>query len=184
VEKLISSPDISSPYGFRNKVIIEMLYSTGMRISELINIKIPDMDMKRGILKVTGKGNKQRIVPVYDSLKKLIEDYLKIRLEYFVKNRDNGYLFLNKFGNKLTRNYCWMMIKKYSEEAGIKNISPHGIRHSFATHLLTNGADLRTIQIFLGHSSISTTEIYTHVTDDKMRNVLTNIHPRFNKKIR
>jgi integrase/recombinase XerD len=109
-----------------------------------------------------------------------MNDYLEIRNRYFVKNQDTGYLFLNKYGNKLTRNYCWQLIKEYCKIAGIhKNISPHTLRHSFATHLLTGGADLRTIQIFLGHSSISTTEIYTHVTDNKAKSVLKSYHPRF-----
>jgi integrase/recombinase XerD len=181
IEKLLDAPDISTPFGFRDKLILEFFYSTGMRVSELTNIKINDLDMKRGILKVTGKGSKERIVPIYQSLMMLVEEYLPIRLEYLVKSRDNGFIFLNKYGNKLTRVYIWMIVKKYAEKAGIKEISPHSLRHSFATHLLTNGADLRTIQLFLGHSSISTTEIYTHVTDDGMRNVLKNIHPRFNK---
>lgn len=182
VEQLIAAPDRLSPYGFRDLVMIETFYSTGLRVSELVGIQIPNIDMRRGILKVTGKGSKQRIVPLYDSLQGLIEEYLIIRNEHFVKVKDNGFLFLNRSGEKLSRTYCWMMIKKYCKKAGIaKNVSPHTLRHSFATHLLTNGADLRTIQMFLGHSSISTTEIYTHVTDDGMRNVLSNIHPRFKK---
>ncbi len=180
IEKLIAVPDKSTPIGYRDAVIIEMFYSTGVRVSELVSIKTTDIDYKRGIIKVFGKGGKQRIVPLYQSLSDKMDDYLKVRNEYFVKVKDNGYLFLNRFGNKISRNYCWQLIKKYCKAAGIKkNVSPHTLRHSFATHLLTGGADLRTIQIFLGHSSISTTEIYTHVTDDKAKNILKSFHPRW-----
>ncbi|MEC9492934.1 site-specific tyrosine recombinase/integron integrase [Flexistipes sp.] len=180
IDKLLDAPDINTPFGLRDKVLIETLYSTGVRVSELTNIMISDMDLKRGIIKVTGKGSKQRFVPLYSSLIDLINRYLEVRRFSFVKNRDNGYLFLNKNGGKLSRVSCWSIIKKYCAAAGIKgDFSPHTLRHSFATHLLTNGADLRTIQLFLGHADISTTEIYTHVTDDKKRNVLLENHPRF-----
>jgi len=182
VERLISTPDISTARGMRDKFIIEFLYSTGARVSELINIKIGDIDFKRGIVKVTGKGSKQRIVPMYTDLSEKIDDYLRVRHDNLVKGDDPGFLFLSTRGNKMSRESCWMMIKKYCETAGInKKVSPHTLRHSFATHLLTNGADLRTIQMLLGHSNISTTERYTHVSDDVAREVLTNCHPRFNK---
>lgn len=182
VEALIAAPDLSTAHGFRNKVMLEMLYSTGIRVSELVGILIKDMDMKRGIVKVIGKGSKQRIVPLYDDLIQHIAEYLQIRHEHFVKERENGVLFLNRRGGQLSRAFCWSMVKACCKKAGItKNVSPHTIRHSFATHLLTGGADLRTIQMFLGHSSISTTEIYTHVTDDGVRDVLSHIHPRFKK---
>ncbi|TYB32610.1 MAG: tyrosine recombinase [Flexistipes sinusarabici] len=180
IDKLLDAPDINAPFGLRDKVLIETLYSTGVRVSELTDIMVSDMDLKRGIIKVTGKGSKQRFVPLYSSLIDLINRYLEVRRFSFVKDRDNGYLFLNKNGGKLSRVSCWNIIKKYCTAAGIKgDFSPHTLRHSFATHLLTNGADLRTIQLFLGHADISTTEIYTHVTDDKKRNVLLDNHPRF-----
>jgi len=184
IELLLAAPDVNSPYGMRDKVILEVLYSTGVRVSELVNSTINNIDLKRGVVKVIGKGRKDRFVPLYTGLSDIIEDYLKIRSFYFVKGKDNGYLFLNKNGGKLSRVSFWNIIKKYCAAAGIKkNVSPHSLRHSFATHLLTNGADLRTIQIFLGHADISTTEVYTHVNDDKKREVLMNSHPRFSKRL-
>lgn len=180
VDKILNIFDLNSPIGYRNKVLIEFLYSTGCRVSEVLNIKISDIDLKRGFVKVLGKGSKERVVPIYEKLLDIIPDYLRIRHTYFVKNRDNGYLFLNKNGGKLSRVMCFNIIKKACKDANInKNVSPHTIRHSFATHLLTNGADLRTIQILLGHSNISTTEIYTHITDNRSRDVLKKFHPRF-----
>lgn len=180
VEALISDKDISTPIKYRNALMMETLYATGMRVSELINVKVKDIDFKRGIIKVTGKGSKQRIVPLYESILNKIENWLIVRHESFVKERDNGYLFLNKNGLPLSRQHIWNIVKEKCEENGIKkNVSPHTLRHSFATHLLSGGADLRTLQIFLGHSNISTTEIYTHVTDDDKRKTIMSFHPRY-----
>lgn len=182
VEKLIAAPDETSALGCRDRAVFETLYSTGMRISELTGLKVQDIDMNRGIMKVTGKGSKQRLVPMYDRLTDRMKIYIEVRHTSLVKERDEGWLFLSRNGRKLNREYVWMMIKKYCERAGIKkNVSPHTLRHSFATHLLTNGADLRTIQIFLGHSDLSTTQRYTQVTDDRARNVLLDCHPRFKR---
>lgn len=182
IDMLLYAPDVNTGLGFRDRVIFETLYSTGMRISELTGLKVAELDMNREIMRVTGKGGKQRFVPMYSSLAEKMRAYLGVRRDYFVKDRDEGWLFLSKNGKQLDRELVFMLVKKYAAKAGIqKNISPHTLRHSFATHLLTNGADLRTIQIFLGHSDLSTTERYTHVTDDKTRNVLLNCHPRFRK---
>jgi integrase/recombinase XerD len=182
VELLIDAPSQSTALGFRDRTIFETLYSAGMRISELVGLKIQDIDMNRGIMKVTGKGSKQRLVPMYDTLAERMRTYIQIRHDSLVKKSDPGWLFLSRTGRQLDREYVWMMIKKYCTQAGIKkNVSPHTLRHSFATHLLTNGADLRTIQIFLGHSDLSTTQRYTQVTDDKARGTLMNCHPRFRK---
>lgn len=183
VDALINAPDKSTPAGYRDSIILKTFYSTGMRVSELVNTKVSDIDFKRGIISVVGKGSKQRFLPIYPSLLDELKQYLDIRHQYFVKGKDCGYLFLNKGSKPLTRVYCWMLIKKYCQKAGIKkDVSPHTLRHSFATHLLTNGADLRTIQLLLGHSDISTTEIYTHITDNKVRNALERFHPRFQKR--
>jgi len=182
VEKLLKAPDVSSSLGFRDNIIFETLYSTGMRISELTGIKVGDVDLNREIIKVTGKGGKQRLVPMYPSLGEKMRDYIPMRHNDFVKESDEGWLFLSRNGRKLDRQYVWLLVKKYCEKAGIKkNVSPHTLRHSFATHLLTNGADLRTIQIFLGHSDLSTTQRYTQVTDDKARSILNSCHPRFKR---
>jgi integrase/recombinase XerD len=185
VEDLLNAPDASTHTGFRDKVMLETVYSSGVRVSELVSIKVNDLDMKRGIFKVTGKGSKQRLVPVYESLLETMETYLAVRREHFVKDADNGYLFLSRNGRPLDREYFWMAVKKYCEKAGItKHVSPHTLRHSFATHMLTNGADLRTIQMFLGHAALATTEIYTHVSDSKARNVMNQCHPRFSRRKR
>lgn len=183
VEKLITGKDLSTPYKERDQLIMETLYATGMRVSELISVKLKDIDFKRGIIKVIGKGSKQRIVPLYATILEKLENYLPLRQEYFVKESDEGYLFLNQHGKQLTRQYIWNIVKEKCKENNItKNVSPHTLRHSFATHMLSNGADLRTLQIFLGHSNISTTEIYTHVTDDDKRKTIINFHPRYHRK--
>ncbi len=182
VEKLISCDDGNSFVKKRDQLIMETLYATGMRVSELISVKLKDIDFKRGIIKVTGKGSKQRIVPLYQSILAKLEYYLPIRQEYFVKGSDEGYLFLNQHGKQLTRQHIWNIVKEKCMYYNIrKHVSPHTLRHSFATHMLSNGADLRTLQIFLGHSNISTTEIYTHVTDDDKRKTIINYHPRYHR---
>lgn len=183
VEALINAPIETTNKGFRDKIIIEMLYSTGARVSEISNMKVSDFDLDRGVVKICGKGSKYRYAPIYEALLFKLKKYLVVRKEHFVKGRDEGFLFLNKYGRKLSRISIWHIIKHYCAVACIeKNVSPHTIRHSFATHLLTNGADLRTIQIFLGHSNINTTEIYTHLNDDNLRRTLLLNHPRFNIK--
>ncbi len=183
VEKILEYSDLSSAKGMRDTLMLETMYASGMRVSELIAVKTTDIDYKRGFIKVIGKGSKERIVPIYDSLLVKIEDYLPIRHNYFIKDRDEGWLFPNKNGSFLTRQYVWQWVKEICLKSGIKkHVSPHTLRHSFATHLLSGGADLRTIQIFLGHTNITTTEIYTHVTDDQKRNVILNHHPRYSRK--
>ncbi len=183
VDAILQSADKSTPKGYRDALIVEMLYASGMRVSELVNMKVRDIDFKRGIIKVTGKGSKERIVPIYSDLVQSIEGYLVIRQEYFVKQSDTGYLFLNRMGEPLTRQYIWSWVKNICTHAGIKkHVSPHTLRHCFATHILSGGADLRTIQLFLGHANISTTEIYTHVTDSDKRKVITNFHPRYGRR--
>jgi len=180
IEKLIAQPDINTPYGYRDRLIMETLYSTGMRVSEISSLKTSDIDLKRGIAKVMGKGGKYRFTPLYSTLTEMLKDYTYIRKNFFLKKKDSGHLFLNRFGGQISRVSIWSIIKKWCKKAEIdKNISPHTLRHSFATHLLTNGADLRTIQLFLGHSDLNTTQIYTHITDENARNVLIQSHPRF-----
>lgn len=180
--KILDTVDKSTPHGFRDYIIINMLYTSGMRINELVNVEVSNCDFKRGIVRIKGKGGKERFVPIHKKLIEELNKYLEIRHSYFVKGRDNGYLFLNKFGNKLSREYCWKIVRKYSEMAGIKKkVSPHVFRHTFATHLLKNGADLRVIQMLLGHSSILTTEIYTQLDDDSLRHSLSVHHPRFKR---
>lgn len=182
VEKLLAAPDLSTPHGYRDSLMLETLYASGMRVSELLSVRISDVDFRQGIIRVFGKGLKERYVPIYEKLAVRINNWLPSRHTDFVKGSDPGGLFLNRNGQKLTRQHVWAKIKDYCKDAGIPDtVSPHTLRHSFATHLLSGGADLRTIQLFLGHENISTTEIYTHVTDDRKRDALLNFHPRLQR---
>lgn len=180
IEKLIDSVDLSKSEGERNKAILETLYGCGLRVSELLNLKISDLHFNEGIIKVTGKGNKQRLVPVGEPTEKQINTYLTyLRPTLPVSKQDSDTLFLNRRGKKLTRQMIFYIVKNHVELAGIKkNISPHSFRHSFATHLVQNGADLRTVQELLGHVSITTTEIYTHLNREDLRKAILNFHPR------
>lgn len=180
VEKIISAIDLSTDLGQRNKCIIEVLYGCGLRVSELIDLKISNINFKENYLKVEGKGKKVRFVPLADYTAKLIKDYIKnIRSKYKINKKCEDFLFLNSRGSSMSRVIVFIIIKELTEKAGInKKISPHTFRHSFATHLLQNGADLRYIQEMLGHSSITTTEIYTHLQTEELRDVILNFHPR------
>ncbi len=180
IDELIASIDLSHPQGERNRAIIETLYSCGLRVSELINLRVSDLYFEEGFIKVTGKGDKQRFVPIAPNTQKLINTYLKL-IRTQVKPADDHLdtLFLNRRGSGLTRAMIFTIVKQTAEEAGIKkSISPHTFRHSFATHLLQNGADLRAIQLMLGHESITTTEIYMHVDNRHLRDVIARFHPR------
>jgi len=180
IDSLINAIDLSKPEGQRNKAILETLYSCGLRVSELTNLKISDLFFEEGFIKVTGKGDKQRFVPIGPSTQKYITIYVKeIRSHITISPLYKDTLFLNRRGKQLTRAMIFTIIKQLAEKIGLnKNISPHTFRHSFATHLLENGADLRAIQLMLGHESITTTEIYMHVDRSHLKEVLTKYHPR------
>jgi integrase/recombinase XerD len=180
IDTIISIIDLSKPQGERNRAIIEVLYGCGLRVSELISLKISDLFFDEGFIKVTGKGNKQRFVPIGSLTIKFIDIYRnEIRVHQVIKPNAQDSLFLNRRGNELTRSMIFHIVKELTEKAGIqKNISPHTFRHSFATHLLENGADLRAIQQMLGHESITTTEIYTHLDKRHLSQIINNFHPR------
>ena len=180
IDTIISIIDLSKPQGERNRAIIEALYGCGLRVSELISLKISDLFFDEGFIKVTGKGNKQRFVPIGSLTIKFIDIYRnEIRVHQVIKPNAQDTLFLNRRGNELTRSMIFHIVKELTEKAGIqKNISPHTFRHSFATHLLENGADLRAIQQMLGHESITTTEIYTHLDKRHLSQIINNFHPR------
>jgi integrase/recombinase XerD len=180
IDQLIAAIDLSKPQGERNRAILETLYGCGLRVSELINMKISDLFFEEGFIKVTGKGDKQRFVPIGDNTIRYIELYRKeVRVHGPVKPGSADTLFLNRRGNKLTRAMIFTIVKQLAEKAGIqKTISPHTFRHSFATHLLENGADLRAIQQMLGHESITTTEVYTHIDKRHLTEVINRYHPR------
>ena len=179
IEKLIKSFDIKENFGQRNRTIIEVLYGTGMRVSELVNLKLSNIFFKENIIKIVGKGNKERFVPLGDIASNEIRKYLKIRDNSIIDTKFSDIVFLNRYGRGLTRSMIFKIISDSYKRIGLnKKISPHTLRHSFATHLLKNGADLRTIQLILGHESISTTEIYTHLDTNHLDEVLKNFHPR------
>ncbi len=180
IDAIISAVDLSSKQGERNRAILETLYACGLRVSELTNLKISDLYFDEGFIKVTGKGDKQRLVPIGPSTAKYITIYRKeIRVHQNIDPKAKDTLFLNQHGRQLTRAMIFTIVKNLAEKAGIrKTISPHTFRHSFATHLLENGADLRAIQQMLGHESITTTEIYTHIDRKHLTEVINKFHPR------
>ncbi len=180
IDKIIKAIDLSLPEGTRNRAIIETLYGCGLRVSELVNLKLSELFFNEGIVSVTGKGNKQRLVPLGEEAKKSILLYLQYdRVKIEPARGSEDILFLNRRGRKLSRQMIFIMIKNLVEKAGIrKNISPHTFRHSFATHLVQNGADLRAVQDLLGHASIITTEIYTHLNREDLRKAILKFHPR------
>ncbi len=180
VEKLLNIFHMDNKYEIRDKTIIELMYSTGLSVSEVSGLKIGNVNCTEKYIKIKGKGNKERIIPVGQRAVDLMESYLtEIRPLFENANMKNDYLFLNFRGNKLSRVSIWKIIKNFALKAGInKNISPHTLRHSFATHLLNNGADLRSVQELLGHSDISTTQIYTHLNYKKLKKSHLQFHPR------
>ncbi|MBW8358904.1 MAG: site-specific tyrosine recombinase XerD [Weeksellaceae bacterium] len=180
IERIIAAINVSTDLGKRNQCMIEVLYGCGLRVSELIDIKISNINFKENYLKVDGKGDKSRFVPLADYTSRLIKEYIKnVRSQYKINKKFEDILFLNSRGSAMSRVIVFIIIKELTEKAGIsKRISPHTFRHSFATHLLQNGADLRYIQEMLGHSSITTTEIYTHLKTEELRDVILNYHPR------
>jgi len=180
INDLISAIDLSKPEGERNRAILETLYGCGLRVSELVNLKLSDLYFDEGFIKVTGKGNKQRFVPISDINIKYIELYRnEIRVHLPIQKEHEDFVFLNRRGKQLTRAMIFTVIKRLAEKIGLKkNISPHTFRHSFATHLLENGADLRAIQQMLGHESITTTEVYMHINRVHLAKVLNEFHPR------
>ena len=180
IDQLVDAIDLSHPQGHRNKAIIETLYGCGLRVSELVELKISDLFFEEGFIKVIGKGNKERLVPINRYTQKFISIYKeKFRIHINQKSEFKDILFLNRRGAQLTRAMIFMIVKQLAKKTNLqKNISPHTFRHSFATHLLENGANLRVIQQMLGHESITTTEIYMHLDKTHLKSVLENYHPR------
>lgn len=179
VEKLLRSPNTGQVLGLRDRAMLELMYATGLRISEIINLKLEDLHLTMGTLQTLGKGHKERIVPVGDEAIKWVNRYLEEARPKLLKQKRSNYLFLNFHGNNLTRQGVWKNLKAEVKKAGIqKNITPHTLRHSFATHILENGADLRIVQELLGHADISTTQIYTHLSNKQLADIYNRAHPR------
>ncbi len=179
VEKLLSAPDITTPTGLRNKAMMEVMYAGGLRVSELVNLKTENLDVDSGFLMCKGKGSKERVVPIGQTAIYFVNRYLLEARAIFLKNKSSDFLFLSRNGEPISRIMFWKIIKKYAESAKIDSyLTPHTLRHSFASHLLQHGADLRSIQEMLGHASITTTEIYTHVSKSRLFEVYDKTHPR------
>ncbi|HEY3131595.1 MAG TPA: site-specific tyrosine recombinase XerD [Acidobacteriota bacterium] len=179
VEALLDAPDVSTRNGLRDKAMIELLYATGLRVSELVGLRVEDVNAAVGYVRCIGKGNKERIVPLGETAQRWVSKYLEQSRSQFLKGQTSEFLFLSQQGSKLTRQRFWELLKGYGRSARIRrSLSPHALRHSFATHLLEHGADLRSLQMMLGHADISTTEIYTHVTQERMRKIYDQFHPR------
>lgn len=178
INRLFAAPDVSTPEGVRDRAILETMYASGLRVSELVNLKQTDVDLLAGLIVCHGKGSKERRVPLGKSAIHWLQQYAATKAEYGKQTLPNVFLYR---GKPFTRHLAWAMIKRYAERAGIKNVSPHTLRHSFATHLLQHGADSRSVQALLGHSDISTTQIYTHITDVHLRSAYDRHHPRARK---
>ncbi len=179
VRLLLGIPDTNTPIGSRDAAMIELLYAAGLRVSELVNLKLQDVNMEAGFVRVFGKGSKERVVPIGLFAKEKIDNYLKTARPLMLKNITSRYLFVARAGKPMTRQGFWKLIKRYALKAGFnKTITPHTLRHSFASHLLEGGADLRAVQVMLGHVDISTTQIYTHVAREHLKNIHEKFHPR------
>ncbi len=180
VEQLLEQPDVTTAYGLRDRAMLEVLYATGLRVSELIGLRLEEINFEVGCLRTLGKGSKERIVPLGDSALRWVQRYLRESRQHFLRKRQaSPFLFVTQQGQSMTRQYFWMLVRKYGRKIGIeKKISPHVLRHSFATHLLEHGADLRAVQMMLGHADISTTQIYTHVNREWLKRIYDRHHPR------
>lgn len=181
VEQLLEAPDTTTPLGVRDRAILELMYATGLRISELVNLKLSDMHLTMGFIQTMGKGEKERIIPLGEIASQWLDHYLDGARVYLQDQsaETSEYVFLNSRGKGLSRQGVWKKVKQLALEAGIdQNVTPHTLRHSFATHLLENGADLRMVQELLGHADISTTQIYTHITKTRLKQVYSDYHPR------
>ncbi len=180
VDRLLEQPVVTTPRGLRDRALIELLYATGMRVTELLSLRPADVNLEASYLTCTGKGSKQRIVPIGDEAADWVRKYIRESRPALLKKRTSPRLFVNAKGGGpgLTRVGFWKILKTYARQAGLKALSPHMLRHSFATHLLERGADLRAIQMMLGHADLSTTQIYTHVLEQRMRSIYDRFHPR------
>jgi len=181
IEKILSFPD-DSPTGKRDRLIIELLYSAGIRVSELVGLDVGDVDIDSGYLTCTGKGSKQRVVPLGRVAIEATSDYQQNGRPHILKKIVEKALIINTRGTRLSRQSCWKVVKRYAKRAGVKDVYPHSLRHSFATHLLAGGADLRAVQEMLGHSSINTTQIYTSLSRQDLKEIYSETHPRARKR--
>lgn len=179
VELLLDAPEITNPLGHRDRTMLEMLYATGLRVSELVKLRFEQVSFRRGVVRIIGKGNKERLVPIGGEAMSWLEDYMAHARKDILSERQCDYLFVTNRADGMTRQAFWHIIKRCAKKAGInKHLSPHTLRHAFATHLLNHGADLRVVQLLLGHSDLSTTQIYTHIARERLKDLHSTYHPR------
>ena len=179
VEALLAAPQVALPRGQRDKSMLEMLYATGLRVSELVDLKFERLNLNQGLVQIVGKGGRERLVPIGEEALSWLEVYLKDGREMLLSGRQSDYIFITNRGSNMTRQAFWHIIKRHAFDAQItKPLSPHTLRHAFATHLLNHGADLRVVQLLLGHASLSTTQIYTHVAKERLKTLHAKFHPR------
>ena len=179
VESLLNAPNTDEPLGHRDRAMLELLYATGLRVSELINLKQSQVNFNQGVLRIVGKGDRERLIPLGDESQRWLKDFIDGPRMEILLERQTDYLFPTRRGDRMTRQAFWHIIKRYAEKANIrKKMSPHSLRHAFATHLLNRGADLRVVQLLLGHSDLSTTQIYTHVARERLKDLHGEHHPR------
>jgi integrase/recombinase XerD len=179
VELLLDAPEVTHALGFRDRTMLEMLYATGLRVSELVNLKFEQISFRQGVVRIIGKGNKERLVPVGEEAMSWLESYMNQARKTILHERQCDYLFVTSRAENMTRQAFWHIIKRHAKKAGIKKeLSPHTLRHAFATHLLNHGADLRVVQLLLGHSDLSTTQIYTHIARERLKELHSKYHPR------
>ena len=179
VESLLTAPVVTDPLGHRDRTMLEVLYATGLRVSELVNLKHNQVNLNQGVLRIVGKGNRERLIPLGEEAVRWLQQFVQGPRAEILLERQTDYLFPTRRGDKMTRQAFWHIIKRYARKAGVqKDLSPHTLRHAFATHLLNHGADLRVVQMLLGHSDLSTTQIYTHVARERMKDLHAQHHPR------
>lgn len=179
VDALLAAPDVSEPLGHRDRAMLEVLYATGVRVSELINLRMSQLNLNQGVLRIIGKGDRERLIPLGDEAQDWLREFLAGPRAEILLERQTDFIFPTRRGDRMTRQAFWHIIKRYAKKAAIhKKLSPHTVRHAFATHLLNNGADLRVVQLLLGHSDVSTTQIYTHVARERMKELHSRHHPR------
>jgi integrase/recombinase XerD len=179
VELLLSAPNTDEPLGHRDRAMLELLYATGLRVSELINLKQSQVNFNQGVLRIIGKGDRERLIPLGEESQRWLKDFIDGPRMEILLERQTDYLFPTRRGDRMTRQAFWHIIKRYAQKAGVqKKMSPHSLRHAFATHLLNRGADLRVVQLLLGHSDLSTTQIYTHVARERLKDLHGEHHPR------
>ena len=179
VDSLLNAPNTDEPLGHRDRAMLELLYATGLRVSELINLRQSQVNFNQGVLRIVGKGDRERLIPLGDESQRWLTDFIDGPRMEILLERQTDYLFPTRRGDRMTRQAFWHIIKRYADKAGIRQkLSPHSLRHAFATHLLNRGADLRVVQLLLGHSDLSTTQIYTHVARERLKDLHSEHHPR------